>query len=108
MNRISRNILILLGGLAGPLAAGAATPASGVPSVALKYSAQSLESDTGVNELYRRIVRAAEQVCPASSIHDLSAMQREKACRREAVARAIQQVNNARLAALYAARAKSG
>lgn len=108
MTRFSQPILILLGGLAGPLAAGAATPASDVPSVVVKYSAQSLESDQGVNVLYARILRAAEQVCPSSSIHDLSALQREKACRSEAVTRAIQRVNNARLAALYAARAKSG
>lgn len=108
MTPMIKNVLWLLGGLAGPLAAGAATPANNVPSVAVKYSEQSLATDDGVNALYRRIAHAAEQVCPDAVGGGLSALQRQKTCRSEAVDRAIRQINNARLLAVEAARARSG
>jgi UrcA family protein len=103
--------LLLLVGLAGTLAvgaAGAATPASDVPSVVVKYSEQSLATDSGVNELYRRIVRAANQVCPDASGRGLAARLQADSCRSEAVARAVRQIDNSRLAALYAGRSKNG
>ena len=103
--------LLMLGSLTGVWAAGAATAASldsDAPSVVVKYSLDSLASDRGVNELYRRITSAAKQVCPDVSIRDLSAKQHVNECRAQAIARAIQKVDNSRLAALHAGRAKNG
>jgi UrcA family protein len=102
--------LLLLGSLAGVIAAGAANanPDSDAPSVVVKYSAQSLASDAGVSELYRRITVAARQVCPTASILDLSGQRQVEQCRDQAVSRAIHKIDNSRLAALYATRAKSG
>jgi len=101
---------LLLGSLAGIMAIGAASaasPDSGVPTVVVKYSEQSLATDGGVNDLYRRITNAAKQVCPTASIRDLSAIRQVEECRDQAVARAIRQIDNSRLAALYATHSKN-
>jgi UrcA family protein len=102
--------LLALGTLAGTLCLGAAnaqSPNGEVPSVVVKYSEQSLATGKGVNELYRRIVRAAEKVCPAPSLVNLSALAMAEECRDQAVARAIRQIDNSQLAALYAAHSKN-
>ena len=107
----ARVALVLLGSLAGVMAAGAAgaaTPDRDVPSVVVKFDELTLDTDKGVNQLYRRIVYAAKQVCPDGTMRDLSASRRVEQCRKQAVARAIQQIDNPRLAALHAVRSKSG
>jgi UrcA family protein len=103
--------LLVLGSLAGIMAAGSAGAASldsDVPSVVVKYSDQSLATDEGVHALYRRITHAAEQVCPDASTRDLSRLVRVSQCRDQAIARAIRQIGNSRLAALHAVRSKNG
>lgn len=106
--------LLLLGSLAGVIAAGAAGAAgtdSDAPSVIVKYSETSLATYGGVNELYRRITFAAKQVCPAApaaSILDLVAQQQVAQCREQAITRAISQIGNPQLAALHANHAKNG
>jgi UrcA family protein len=103
--------LLLLGSLAGIMAAGAASAAghdSDVPSIVVKYSDQSLATDDGAYALYRRITSAAKRVCPDASTKDLSRLAKAEQCREDAVARAIRQIDNSRLAALHAARSKNG
>jgi UrcA family protein len=103
--------LLLLGSLAGIIAAGAASAAgldSDVPSIAVKYSDQSLATDDGAYALYRRITSAAKRVCPDSSTKDLSRLAKVEECRDQAIARAIRQIDNSRLAALHAAHSKNG
>jgi UrcA family protein len=107
----ARVALVLLGSLAGVMAAGAAgaaTPDSDVRSVVVKFGDLTLDTDSGVNQLYRRIVFAASRVCPDDGMRDLMAHQRIEQCRKQAIARAIQQIDNPRLAALHAVRSKSG
>ena len=107
----ARVALLLLGSLAGVMAAGAAGAATSdgdLPSVVVKYSDLTLATDSGVNQLYRRIMFAAKQVCPDASIRDLAAQRQIEHCRNLAAAKAIQQVGNPRLAALYAIRSKNG
>ena len=107
----ARVALVLLGSLAGVMAAGAAgaaTRGSDVPSVVVKFDGLTLDTDSGVNQLYRRIESAARQVCPDGTMRDLSTYQRVEQCRKQAVARAIRQIDNPRLAALHAVRSKSG
>src|SRR5712692_7733391 len=87
--------LLLLGGLAGIMAAGAASAArldSDAPSVVVKYSEQSLASDEGVYALYRRITAAAKQVCPGAPTRDLKLQSQIDQCRNQAIARAIRQI----------------
>ena len=103
--------LLLLGSLAGVLAAGAAGAASAtgdVPAVSVKYSQESLATNGGVYDLYRRITIAAKQVCPDVSSRELSALHQVVVCREEAIARAISQIDNPKLAALHASRSKNG
>jgi UrcA family protein len=102
---------LVLGTFAGVMAAGAAgaaSPESDVPRVVVHYSEQSLATDEGVKVLYRRIVAAANEVCPESSTRNLNQQMRVEQCRRDAIVRAVRQVDNSRLAALHAARAKNG
>jgi UrcA family protein len=103
--------LLMVGSLVGLLglgAAGAAATDSDVPTVVVKYSAESLATDAGVHQLYRRIMYAAKQVCPEPSINDLIFRQKVAECRDQAVARAIRQIDNPRLAALHASHSKNG
>jgi UrcA family protein len=103
--------LLLLGGLAGILAAGAAGAAgldSDVPSVVVKYSEQSLATDEGVYALYRQIKNAAKEVCPAEQTRDLKRQSLIQECRNQAIARAIRKIDNSRLAALHAGHSKNG
>jgi len=104
----ARVALLLLGSLAGVMAAGAATIDSDVPSVVVKYSDLTLATDNGVNQLYRRITAAAKRVCPDYPLRDLGAQRQVEHCRNQAIAKAIQQIDNPRLAALYAVRSKNG
>src|SRR5260370_10466526 len=65
---------LLLGSIAGIMAAGGASAArldSDAPSVVVKYSEQSLATDDGVYALYRPITAAARQVCPDAWTRDL-------------------------------------
>jgi UrcA family protein len=103
--------LLILGGLAGIMAAGtagAATAGSDVPSIVVKYDAASLATNGGVNDLYRRIMYAAKKVCPTAAIQDLDAQRQVEECRNQAVSRAIRQIDNSQLAALYASHLKNG
>ena len=103
--------LLLLGGLAGVMAAGvagAATSDNDLPSVVVKYSDLALATDSGVNQLYRRIMSAARQVCPDAPIRDLGMQRQVEACRNQAVAKAVRQIDNSRLAALHATHTKNG
>jgi UrcA family protein len=95
--------LLLLGSLAGIMAAGGASAArldSDAPSVVVKYE--------GVYALYRRITAAARRVCPDAPIRNLGLQTEVEHCRNQAIARAIRQIDNSRLAALHAAHSKNG
>ena len=102
--------LLLLGGLAGVMAAGVAGASTfdNPPSVVVKFNDLTLATDSGVNQLYRRILSAAKQVCPDGPMGDLSAKSQVEVCRNQAVARAVRQIDNSRLAALHASRTKNG
>ncbi len=106
MNTITTGTaLTLLCGIAVAAYSGAASAATGdddVPSVAIHYARQSLDTDSGARMLYRRIVYAAAEVCPQPGSRPFisGAVQR---CREESVARAVMKINHPRLAAVYAA-----
>jgi UrcA family protein len=102
--RFKLALLMLSGSVGCVLGAGAANATvidGAAPTQVVRYSAASLATDGGVQQLYRRILYAAKQVCPEESL-DLTAHSLTATCRAQAVARAIQQIGNTRLAALYA------
>jgi len=89
-------------------AASAATPTDRTLSVAVQYDPQSISTQDGAKNLYRRLVRAAADVCPAdsSSPHLISPAVRE--CREQSVARAVFKINNPSLVAVYNTSSKHG
>lgn len=111
VTRPSVTLLMILCGIAGATAAGAASAATSnddVPTLKLRYAADTLDTDHGAKVLYSRLVHAAEQVCPAQFIGSRLVSTAVLRCRDEAVARAVHQINNSRLAAVYSATTKRG
>jgi UrcA family protein len=102
--------MLLLGSLAG-LAAGTAAAGAVVseaPALVVRYNADMLQTDSGARALYRRLARAAEQVCPNTS-YRLVTNPAVLKCRQEALTGAVNKIHNQRLAAVHAAAsAKSG
>ena len=100
--------MLLLGSLAGLAAAAGAAQASPdeVPTVVVRYNSAAIETDSGARDLYRRLARAAAHVCPNSSPHLIDDAAQK--CRTKALADAVEKVHSSRLAALYAAKSKSG
>lgn len=86
----------------------AATTDEAAPTVRVGYHDLNLSSDQGTAALYGRIVSAAKMVCQVSDIRDLRAVAAAKECRAQAIARAVQEVGNPRLAAVYAAHQDHG
>ena len=66
------------------------------------YTSRDLSTEQGTRELYQRIVRAAQEVCPGDDSRWPQAVAASKQCQRQAIARAIGKIGNARLAAIDA------
>lgn len=102
--------LMLLCAIAAAASIGAANAAGtddGVPTVALRYSPKSLETESGARTLYRRIVNAAAEVCPNyGNPHFVPAVVRK--CREESVERAVLKINSPNLVAVHTANSKKG
>jgi UrcA family protein len=108
-NRVKTALLLLTGGLICGLSLGAASAATietEAPSMVVRYSNGSLSTDSGVQHLYRQIVNAANHVCPEES-RIPAANAQAKACRAQAIERAVQRIGNTRLAS-YAGPSKIG
>jgi UrcA family protein len=110
VSRPKITLLMVLCGVISATAAGAVSAAAvsdDVPRLVVKFDPESLATDSGARALYRRLVNAAAQVCPDTTGSHLgsSAVQH---CRAQAVARAVHQIDNPRLAALSAGSAKRG
>ena len=92
---------------AGIGAASAAAQDEDVPSVVVKYQPQSLLTDSGARTVYRKIVLAAEQVCPQSSDSRLVSAAVLQ-CRAQSIARAVMKINNSKLAAIHDSASRNG
>jgi UrcA family protein len=103
-------LLMVLCGVIGLAASGAVSAAPNLndgPGFSIKYSPDSLTTDTGVRALFTRIVKAAEDVCPVPTGTRVISSG-VKTCRAKAVASVVHQINNPRLAALLADSSESG
>lgn len=94
-------------GLAGM--ARAATPDAG-PSVTVSFADLNLASPKGIDTLYARVSAAAHQVCAPGGvdIRDLQATAVERACVSNAIANAVRDLPDARVASSLAARHDQG
>jgi UrcA family protein len=109
VSRPKITLMMLLCGIVSAASIGAASAATTddeVRSITVHYSPQSLDTDSGAQALYRRIVKAAVIVCPQDDPHWISSAVRR--CREQSVARAVFKINNPRLVAVHATSAKSG
>ena len=102
--------MILCGvvGAAGIGAVSAATPDDESSSVAVKYHAEDLSTQEGARVLYRKLVRAAAEVCPTDSASPLFPSPAIAKCRAQSIARAVFKINNPSLVAVYNASTKHG
>ena len=87
--------------LASPKGASAAQPADAALQTTVQYSMRDLSTDEATHALYQRIVSAARTVCPGYDSRDLAQFAASRTCQRQAVAQAISQIGDARLAALH-------
>jgi UrcA family protein len=85
----------------------AAAPADDVPRIVIHYRADNLDTDSGARVVYRRLVQAAEDVCPAVPSGTLLVSSAIRECRAQAIDRAVRQVDSPRLATVHATSAKS-
>jgi UrcA family protein len=84
-----------------------ASPANG-PKVVVHFGDLNLGTDAGALALYRRIVAAAAQVCPAWDPNNLGSIGAGAACRKTVIAHAVAAIPSERLAAVRAAHDKRG
>jgi UrcA family protein len=80
------------------------------PSVTVRFGDLDLASAKGVDTLYARVSAAARQVCAAGSVdmRDLQAYASERACVSQAIANALHDVHDTRVASSLAARHDQG
>jgi len=77
---------------------------SGVPRIEVKYTDLNIATAEGARTLYRRIATAARQVCPRGEGSIVPKMDEiSRTCIREAISRAVREVNSPRLAEVEAA-----
>jgi UrcA family protein len=79
-----------------------------VPTVTVRYDDLNLATDRGTAVLYKRITNAARQVCPDEFSRDLAVVTASRACQAKAIARAVQDVNNPKLALMHEAHLSHG
>jgi UrcA family protein len=75
----------------------------GVRTVAIRFEDLNLQTDAGNARLLSRLHQAAEKVCGDEDTRLLSVRSAVRECKREAIARAVEQVGSVRLAALHKA-----
>lgn len=78
------------------------------PTVTVRFGDLNLSSDAGVKTLYRRISNAARKVCPDSESRDLGIAAASEGCQAAAVARAVRELNNSKLALVHASHVSHG
>jgi UrcA family protein len=103
--------VLLLGGLAGLGFAGAASAGSQegtLRELTVQYNQSSLATDEGTREVYSRLARAAEAVCPNEPTYGHLHSGNTAKCRQAALSAAVAKIHNQRLAALHAANWKAG
>jgi UrcA family protein len=79
---------------------------SATPSLSVTYVDLNLATEEGTLALYKRIVSAARQVCPADTGPNLRLVSQARRCVDDAVARAVNDIQSPKLAELQAARTR--
>jgi len=101
--KLSAFVLLAAGaaGLVGSTAA-LADAAADVVTQRVAFSDLNLATDAGVEQLYSRLRKAADEVCGQPSIRDLKAYAAAHACAERSLSAAVEQVHSAKLSARHA------
>ncbi|HXZ60145.1 MAG TPA: UrcA family protein [Steroidobacteraceae bacterium] len=106
--RTAAALAVLAAGTALGAVGSAHAATADAPALRVRYSDLNLSTEQGSLALYGRIVDAARQVCAVDDIRDLQAVAAAKACREQAIAQAVRDVNSPMLASVYAERLRQG
>jgi UrcA family protein len=107
MSNFKSFVLFAAGAVASVGAVGAAIAADSSPKMLVRFSQQDLNSEEGIQKVYLKIRRAAEDVCPAIETGTYLASERTLKCRQTAIASAVDAIHNKRLAEVASASKKS-
>lgn len=99
--------IVSAAGIGAASAASAATPEQDAPSVVVKFPPGSLLTDSGARTVYRKIVSAAEQVCPQNPDSRIP-NEAVRQCRAQSISRAVMKINNSKLAAIHDSASRNG
>ena len=88
--------------LASPAVASASQPSADGLQTNVYYNLRDLSTERGTRALYRRLVSAAQAVCPGYDSPSANVVAASQECQRQAIARAVGQIGNAHLAAIDA------
>jgi UrcA family protein len=91
-----------------PANADAATFADSARQSVVRYDDLDLNSEAGALALYERVEAAARRVCPDNGVRDLNWLRAMRACREDAVARAVAAIPSAKVAAIHVERKRVG
>ena len=96
-------LAIIAAGLGGWLLASTAfaAPSADSNSVRVSFSELDLTKDAGVERLYARLRRAAQQVCGSVDQRDLVALRQQESCVKQALDHAVEDVHSSRLTARH-------
>ena len=95
-------VLAMAASVASPSVASAGQVSADGLQTNVYYSLRDLSTERGTRALYRRITGAAQAVCPGYDSLSPSVVAASRECQRQAIARAIGQIGNARLAEIDA------
>jgi UrcA family protein len=93
-----KSFVLIAAGAVGAMGAVGAASAADAPNLQLQFKPEELNTEEGVQNVYRRIREAAANVCTGVSTGTHMNSTREKSCRRDAVESAVQAIHNKRLA----------
>lgn len=99
---IAMGVITAAASLASSTVATAGEPSGDRLQTRVYYDRRDLTTERGLRSIYRRIMNAAEEVCPGSDSRNLGEVAASRECERHAIARAIGQIGDRRLASLDA------
>jgi UrcA family protein len=91
----------------GTVGAAVAADARTAPKMVVHFAPEDLNSEEGIQKVYRKIRAAAEGVCPAIETGTYLASEGTLKCRQAAIASAVDAIHNKRLAEVATALSKS-
>jgi UrcA family protein len=100
-------LAMLICGIFGAVAAGAATPDPDVQTVKVKYDPAMLATESGARHFYAHLQSVAAEVCP-DDVNPHLVSHQVAMCREHAVQAAVMKINNPRLVAVYQSNAHIG